>query len=141
MRFPKGGKIPALYRTPFLHVSDHEVKTACFKLPCHPELVEGSDCDSVKTPIAMKTCRFCKHTYPKLVRAHIIPRAFFKILRGSGKFSIVVEAGPKHLTQEFKQAGISDEDILCENCERRFSPLDTHGVHVFTEVLKLKTLY
>ena len=43
--------------------------------------------------------------------------------------------------KEFKQAGISDDSILCEECERLFTPFDTHGFEVIMDALESKQIY
>ena len=87
------------------------------------------------------TCRLCDREFPKLAKAHIIPRSFFKAIRGEGKYSILFQASKKEITQEFKQAGIYDTAILCEECEPRFTSFDDHGFRVFTNVFKKPSIY
>jgi hypothetical protein len=86
-------------------------------------------------------CRFCNQDKPRLARAHIIPRSFFRLVRGEGHYSVLMRASRKAVTQDYTQAGIYDCGILCVECERRFSRYDTHGFAVFTNVFLHKTLY
>src|SRR5262249_32645073 len=41
----------------------------------------------------------------------------------------------------YQQAGHYDSNILCEDCERKFSPYDAHGHSVFTNVFKEPNIY
>ena len=73
--------------------------------------------------------------------AHVIPRSFFKLTRGKGKHSILVGVDQKALDRKFKQAGVSDKNILCEQCERLFGPYDTHGIEAVLDLLNTKQIY
>jgi hypothetical protein len=71
----------------------------------------------------------------------VIPRSFFKATRGNGKHSILVGVDEKKLEKKFKQAGVSDKTILCEQCERIFAPYDKHGVEAVVEMVNSKEIY
>lgn len=86
-------------------------------------------------------CRFCSRDFPKLAKAHIIPRSFFKVIRGTSKYSIVMQASKNEVKQDFKQAGIYDSTILCEECEALFTAFDDHGFRVFNGVFKKPQVY
>jgi len=75
------------------------------------------------------------------VDAHVIPRSFFKVTRGTGKHSILLGVDEKKLDKKFKQAGVSDKTILCEQCERLFGPYDKHAYEAITEMLNSKEIY
>jgi len=75
----------------------------------------------------MATCRFCKSPDKKLIKAHIIPRSIFKLVKKDKNYSVYFEAKKKGVRREFKQAGLYDENTLCAECEARFSKWDTHG--------------
>jgi hypothetical protein len=75
------------------------------------------------------------------VDAHVIPRSFFKVTRGTGKHSILIGVDEKKLDRKFKQAGVSDKTILCEQCERLFTPYDKHGFEAVIEMLDSKQIY
>jgi hypothetical protein len=64
-----------------------------------------------------------------MVKAHIIPRSFFRIVRAEAKYSVAIRRG----RPEFTQAGIYDWAILCEACEPRFTPWDTYGFEVLSK--------
>ena len=86
-------------------------------------------------------CKFCHNNVPRLVNAHVIPRSFFKVTRGTGKHSILIGVDERKLDKKFKQAGLSDKSILCEQCERLFTPYDKHGFEAVIEMLDSKQIY
>ena len=86
-------------------------------------------------------CRFCNREQPKFAKAHIIPRSFYKAVRGTGKYSVLIQASKTEIKQDAKQAGIYDHNILCEECEGRFNKFDDHGFRVFTGVFRKRELY
>jgi hypothetical protein len=90
---------------------------------------------------AMKRCRFCEQDKIALAKAHVIPRSFFKRVRGEAKYSTELRASEKAVTEKFQQAGHYDCEILCEDCERKFTPYDTHGFSVFTKVFENQNIY
>jgi hypothetical protein len=64
-----------------------------------------------------------------MVKAHIIPRSFFRLVRADAKYSIAVRRG----RPEFTQSGIYDSTILCEVCESIFAPWDSYGFEVLSK--------
>ena len=86
-------------------------------------------------------CKFCHKQVPKLVDAHVIPRSLYKATRGKGKSFILIGVDKTNLDRKFKQVGISNKTLLCESCERLFSPYDTHGFKVITDTLASKQIY
>jgi hypothetical protein len=86
-------------------------------------------------------CRFCDQDKPALAKAHIIPRSFFKVVRGKENYSVEMRVSEEAVTEEFQQAGKYDNGILCEDCERKFSQYDAHGHSVFTKVFEDPTIY
>jgi hypothetical protein len=78
-------------------------------------------------------CRFCKREGVRFVKAHVIPRSFFKIVRGDGKYSVGMEAKPgAPVKTPYYQAGPTDDSILCEECEPKFTEWDTYGFEVLS---------
>jgi hypothetical protein len=77
-------------------------------------------------------CRLCQKN-DKLVKAHVIPEAFFRELREvGGETPIIISSG----SQEFpKRApiGVYDSTILCAECEKRFGVPDEYAVKVFRD--------
>jgi hypothetical protein len=79
-------------------------------------------------PLKIGKCRMCGEIKP-LINAHIVPRTFFEVVRGSGKYTVLVE--PKAAKQsKFLQAGDMDPDILCCECDNKFSALDDYGFKI-----------
>jgi hypothetical protein len=85
-------------------------------------------------------CRFCNND-KTLTKAHIIPRSFFKRVRGGAKYSVEMRVSKKDVKEKYLQAGNYDCEILCEECERQFTPYDAHGHSVFTKVFEEPELY
>ena len=79
------------------------------------------------------TCRFCKSPDKKLIKAHIIPRSIFKLVKKDENYSVYFEARQEGVRTDFKQAGLYDENILCAECEARFSNWDAHGSAVISK--------
>jgi hypothetical protein len=78
----------------------------------------------------------------KLIKAHIIPRKFFEGIRGTGKYSVMVDANkPLKQARTFHQAGGYDSAILCEDCEKKFSDLDHHGWQILGKPSLTNPLY
>jgi hypothetical protein len=76
---------------------------------------------------AIGVCKMCDQL-KSLVKAHIIARSFFETIRGSGKYSVLVNANkPIKAAGTFFRAGPHDDSILCEECERLFSEFDNYG--------------
>jgi hypothetical protein len=86
-------------------------------------------------------CRFCDKDKPKLAKAHIIPRSFFKGVRGKGNYSVEMRVSKKAVKEKYQQAGNYDTGILCEECERKFAKYDAHGHSVFTKVFEEAKIY
>ena len=86
-------------------------------------------------------CRFCDQDKPALAKAHVIPRSFFKRVRGAAKYSVELHVSENGIKEKPEQAGHYDCNILCEECERKFSPYDAHGHSVFTKVFEKPNIY
>jgi hypothetical protein len=54
---------------------------------------------------------------------------------------VLLTVDDKKLGKEFKQAGVSDKTLLCESCERLFSPYDAHGFKAIIDTLNSKQVY
>lgn len=74
------------------------------------------------------TCKLCNQV-KNLVIAHIIPRSFS--LRAKGQSKQLLEAS-EHDTKDvhYWQNGVWDDQILCEDCERKFQSGDDYGFQV-----------
>jgi hypothetical protein len=74
-------------------------------------------------------CRLCQKS-ENLVKAHVIPEAFFRELRDlSGETPILISGSgldyPKRVP-----IGVYDSTILCQECENRFSACDDYAIKV-----------
>ncbi len=86
----------------------------------------------------MLQCRYCERFYSKLAKAHIIPRSFYKVIRGSDKYSVEVKVKENYEKQKYWQSGIYDSSIVCQGCEKLFNAFDTHGYEVLSVALSQK---
>ena len=85
-------------------------------------------------------CKYCGHSYSKLAKAHIIPRSFYKTIKGSENFLEYKVKEKFESTQQIWQSGFHDSDIVCDCCEKRFCKFDTHGVEVLSAALSKKII-
>lgn len=82
-----------------------------------------------------RVCRFCGRCRP-LVKAHIIPAAFFRAI-GTGKDAPILISNrsdsphPKRIP-----IGPYDRGILCDTCERRFDQVDAYGTKTLLHTLR-----
>ena len=76
----------------------------------------------------MFVCRLCGLA-GKLVKAHIIPEAFFRPLRASGESPQLLTDTPGHFAKN-SPIGVYDSEILCRACEDRFQSLDDYGIGI-----------
>jgi hypothetical protein len=76
----------------------------------------------------MPKCRLCGHNR-KLIKAHIIPEAFFREARGDDKKPRLIFDDP-NIYPKKSLIGVYDQEILCDQCESKFQPLDDYGVQV-----------
>jgi hypothetical protein len=76
-------------------------------------------------------CSFCGEVR-QLIRAHIIPQSFFEVYKGDGKrYAVLVDSKqPLKSAGKFHQAGIYDMELLCVECEPKFSEFDRYGWEV-----------
>jgi hypothetical protein len=86
-------------------------------------------------------CRFCEQDKVALVKAHVIPRSFFRRVRGDAKYSTELSASKEAVKETALQAGNYDCEILCKECEQIFSPYDKQGYSVFTKVFEEPNIY
>lgn len=74
----------------------------------------------------MLLCRLCANA-GKFVKAHVIPEAFFRVLRDGGAAPLLITGTPSHFPKR-SPIGVYDEGILCEACEPKFDRFDHYGV-------------
>lgn len=76
-------------------------------------------------------CRLCQQDR-KLIEAHVIPKSFHRIDPAEKKPSRLVTNVPGRFAQNVPK-GIYDRSIVCEECERRFSPWDDYAAELFLQ--------
>jgi hypothetical protein len=75
-----------------------------------------------------KVCKHCRKPSTKFVKAHAgIARSFSHAFRGADPNSVLVNVSGKGKLARRIQAGIWDDEILCPDCEAKFSELDGYG--------------
>lgn len=77
----------------------------------------------------MPLCRLCS-TDQKLIRAHVIPEAFFRVHRVHGEAPPVLLSNTQGHYPKRAPIGVYDEGILCRACEDKFQALDDNGASV-----------
>jgi hypothetical protein len=76
-------------------------------------------------------CKLCDQVR-MLVKAHVISRRFFKDIKGDAPHAVFFDGSPEaKRTATYLRAGPYDEEILCEDCEPKFSELDRYGWEIF----------
>lgn len=75
-------------------------------------------------------CKLCGNT-AKLVKAHIIPKSLYKVLRGSTGSVIKIITNTAGVHPKRIPMGIYDPNIVCEDCEKLFSPWDDYAKWFF----------
>lgn len=76
----------------------------------------------------MGQCRFCGAWGP-LVKAHVIPEAFFRPLQSQKEAPLLV-AGAQGVLPKRAPIGVYDRGILCLSCEAKFAPADSYGTDI-----------
>lgn len=85
----------------------------------------------------MLLCRLCGNA-GKSVKAHIIPEAFFRVLREGGDAPLLVTGTPSQFPKR-SPIGVYDDGILCDACEPKFDRFDRYGVE--TLLVRLDELF
>lgn len=76
-------------------------------------------------------CKLCDQL-KMLVKAHAIPRRFFKDIKGESPHAVFFDVSLEaKRTATYVRAGAYDDEILCEECEARFSDFDRYGWEIF----------
>lgn len=76
----------------------------------------------------MLKCRLCGKD-GKLIKAHIIPEAFFRRARQDDKNPRLITDDPNTFPKR-SPIGVYDQEILCKDCEPKFAQVDDYGVQV-----------
>jgi len=71
-------------------------------------------------------CKFCDHGR-RLIKAHIIPQAFFRDLQQT-QGDLKIRSGAKGDFPKKAPIGIYDKTILCAECEKSFQRWDDYGI-------------
>lgn len=74
----------------------------------------------------MSPCKFCRQT-KTLVKAHIIPRAFYVLSQGRGGHGRIISDAEGHRPQR-SPVGIYDKHMLCAECDGKLGQFDQHAV-------------
>ena len=84
-------------------------------------------------------CRLCLQD-KKLIKAHIIPEGFFRLLR-DGNIAPEMHSNTPGSIPKRMQVGTYDSTILCSECDQKLAPWDDHGqqvlIHRFSEAVKI----
>lgn len=78
-----------------------------------------------------QTCRLCQQE-KKLIKAHIIPEGFFRLLR-SGDIAPEMHSNSPGSFPKRMPVGVYDSTILCGECDRRIAPWDNYGQQVLLQ--------
>ena len=76
----------------------------------------------------MTQCRLCEKN-GKLVKAHVIPEAFFREMRVGDEIPLLISGTPNTFPKQ-SPIGVYDQKILCNQCEPKFDQVDDYGVQV-----------
>jgi len=85
-------------------------------------------------------CKLCGQDR-KLIRAHIIPEAFFKRTRSEADGdapSMLVSSTPGSPAKRTR-IGIYDQEILCDQCERKFQDCDSYATNLFLDRIRTES--
>ena len=73
-------------------------------------------------------CKLCNQE-KRLVKAHIIPRSLYKpLLEGGQPLSVLSTFPASH--PQISRIGFYDSEILCQECEKLFSPWDDYAQNI-----------
>lgn len=84
----------------------------------------------------MPICKLCLADVPKLVRCHIYPRSMSRAMAADDV--LVQVANDPRPRAGFANGGMYDENIVCDECERRFKPADDCAIDFRLAVLTLR---
>jgi hypothetical protein len=76
-------------------------------------------------PGSYQVCKLCRKPATKFAKAHAgIARSFFHDFRGTEPNSVLVNVSGEGKLARRIQAGVWDDEILCLDCEAKFSAFD-----------------
>jgi hypothetical protein len=70
-------------------------------------------------------CKFCKKD-KKLIKAHVVPEAFFRELKSGKKSPVLVDDSPNTFPKR-SPIGVYDKNLVCIDCESLFGNWDNYG--------------
>lgn len=76
----------------------------------------------------MLKCRCCGPV-EKLIKAHVIPEAFFREHRDGDEVPLVISGSGEEIPKK-SPIGVYDIEILCSTCEAKMSATDSYGIDV-----------
>ncbi|HEX3855710.1 MAG TPA: hypothetical protein VHY30_00250 [Verrucomicrobiae bacterium] len=76
-------------------------------------------------------CQLCG-VNPASCKAHIIPKQFYKRIRGDAPHLLDLNVEEK-VNQRFSQSGVKEQGILCTDCDRKLGVFDRYGYSVLPE--------
>jgi hypothetical protein len=82
-----------------------------------------------------RICRYCGRRRP-LVRAHVIPEAFFRAIGTGREAPILVTDAANSPFPKRAPIGVYDPEILCLECERWFDHVDAYGTKTLLHTLR-----
>lgn len=84
-------------------------------------------------------CRLCLQD-KKLIKAHIIPEGFYRLLR-DGNIAPEMHSNAPGSFPKRMQVGTYDPTILCSECDQKMAPWDDYGqqvlIHRFTQAVEV----
>lgn len=83
----------------------------------------------------MVKCCLCGNNR-KLIKAHVIPEAFFRLGRVGNEIPYLISDTP-NTHKKRSPIGVYDKGILCGQCEPKFSKVDDYGVKVLLKQLDI----
>lgn len=78
-------------------------------------------------------CRICRSS-PASCKAHIIPKQFYKRIRGEEKHLFELHAA-EELERRYTQNGIWEQGILCPKCDERLGVFDDYAYEILPEII------
>src|SRR5690349_8278370 len=78
----------------------------------------------------MPICRLCGNNRP-LIRSHVIPRSLWELDGAQPAPRLITNSGGTYPKRA--PAGIYDQTIVCEECERIFGPGDDYAADFFVK--------
>lgn len=76
------------------------------------------------------TCKLCGADR-KLVRAHVIPEAFFRIGRAAGDEPLTLASSDPKTPPKRRPIGVYDPELVCAECEAHFQAWDAYAAGLF----------